>query len=60
MRDGFYAATPDQEMKSPDLEVNVLVAMQDVTARVQGAAKGIADDAKASQGTRSGDRGDHK
>jgi len=27
-------------MKSPDLEVNVLVAMQDVTARVQGAALG--------------------
>jgi hypothetical protein len=44
---GFYAATPDQEMKSPDLEVNVLVAMQDVSVRVQGAAKGIADDAKA-------------
>jgi Peptidase S46 len=47
LRDGFYAATPDQEMKSPDLEVNVLVGMQDVTARVQGAAKGIADNAKA-------------
>jgi hypothetical protein len=47
LRDGFYAATPDQEMKSPDLEVNVLIGMQDVTARVQGAAKGIADDAKA-------------
>jgi hypothetical protein len=44
---GFYAATPDHEMKSPDLEINVLVGMQDVTARVQGAAKGIADDAKA-------------
>ena len=44
---GFYASTPDQEMKSPDLEINVLVGMQDVTARVQGAAKGIADDAKA-------------
>jgi hypothetical protein len=44
---GFYAATSDQEMKSPDLEVNVLVGMEDVTARVQGAAKGIADDAKA-------------
>ena len=44
---GFYAATPEQEMKSPDLEINVLVGMQDVTARVQGAAKGIADDAKA-------------
>jgi hypothetical protein len=47
LRDGFYAATPNQEMKSPDLEVNVLVAIQDVTARVQGAAKGIADEAKA-------------
>src|SRR6202012_5122116 len=44
---GFYASTPDQEMKSPDLEVNVLVGMQDVTTRVQGAAKGITDDAKA-------------
>jgi hypothetical protein len=47
LQDGFYAATPDQEMKSPDLEVNVLIAMQEVTTRVQGAAKGIADDAKA-------------
>jgi hypothetical protein len=47
VRDGFYAATPDQEMKSPDLEVNVLVAMQNVTARVQGAARGISDEAKA-------------
>ena len=44
---GFYAATADQEMKSPDLEINVLIAMQDVTARVQGAAKGITDEAKA-------------
>jgi hypothetical protein len=34
-------------MKSADLEVNVLVAMKDVTARVQGAAKGISGDAKA-------------
>ena len=47
LQTGFYAATPDQEMKSPDLEVNVLVAMQEVTARVQASAKGIADDAKA-------------
>ena len=47
LRDGFHAATPDEEMKSPDLEVNVLVAMQNVTARVQDAAKGIADNAKA-------------
>jgi hypothetical protein len=47
LRDGFYAATPDQEMMSPDLEINVLVGMKDVTARVQGAAKGIKDEAKA-------------
>ncbi len=47
LRDGFYAATPDEEMKSPDMEVNVLVGMEDVTARVQGAVKGIADQAKA-------------
>jgi hypothetical protein len=47
IRDGFYAATPDQEMKSPDLEINVLVSMEDVTARVQGAANGIRDNAAA-------------
>jgi hypothetical protein len=47
LRDGFYAATPEQEMKSPDLEINVLVSMEDVTARVTGAAKGIADESKA-------------
>src|SRR3954451_23929435 len=46
LRDGFYAAAPDQEMKSPDLEVNVLVGMENVTARVQGAAKGMSDEVK--------------
>src|SRR5579884_104048 len=40
--EGFYAATPDQELKSPDLEVNVLVSMEDVTARVNDALKGAA------------------
>jgi len=34
VKDGFYAATPEQEMKSPDLEVNVLVSMENVTSRV--------------------------
>jgi hypothetical protein len=42
---GFYAATQDQEMKSPDLEVNVLMSMEDVTSRVQAALKG-ADNAE--------------
>src|SRR5450755_2367 len=39
IKDGFYAATPDQEMKSPDLEVNVLVSMENVTGKVQSAVK---------------------
>jgi hypothetical protein len=47
VRDGFYAVTMDQEMKSPDLEVNVLVSMEDVTARVQSALRGITDEKKA-------------
>src|ERR1700760_2619833 len=34
IENGFYAPTPVQEMKSPDLEVNVLVSMENVTARV--------------------------
>src|SRR5215831_18830562 len=40
VRDGFYAATPEQEMKSPDLEVNVLVSMENVTSRINDAIKG--------------------
>ena len=34
IRDGFYATTGALEMKSPDLEVNVLVSMEDITDRV--------------------------
>lgn len=37
---GFHAATLADEMKSPDLEVNVLVSLEDVTARVQDGLKG--------------------
>ncbi|HTZ32459.1 MAG TPA: S46 family peptidase [Methylomirabilota bacterium] len=40
VRDGFYAETPDQEMKSPDLEVNVLVSSENVTERINAAVKG--------------------
>lgn len=46
IRDGFYAATPEQEMKSPDLEVNVLMAMENVTGRVQEALAKVTDDKK--------------
>ena len=40
VKDGFYAETPDQEMKSPDLEVNVLVSSENVTDRINAALKG--------------------
>jgi hypothetical protein len=40
LRDGFYAATQAEEMKSPDLEVNVLVSMENVTADIAGEVKG--------------------
>jgi hypothetical protein len=40
IRDGFYAATQAEEMKSPDLEVNVLQSMEDVTPRVMAALRG--------------------
>ncbi|MBZ5525613.1 MAG: S46 family peptidase [Acidobacteriia bacterium] len=46
LRDGFYAATPDQEMKSPDLEVNVLMSMENVTSRIQEALGKITDEKK--------------
>ena len=44
-KDGFYARTPDEELKCPDLELNVLVSLEDVTVRVQGAArKGMSEE----------------
>jgi hypothetical protein len=39
IENGFYAPTTDAEMKTPDLEVNVLVSMENVTARVQASLK---------------------
>jgi hypothetical protein len=40
VKNGFFAATSEEEMKSPDLEVNVLVAMEEITPRVLAALKG--------------------
>lgn len=39
MKDGFYARTHAEEVKSPDLELNVLVSIEDVTNRVNAAVK---------------------
>lgn len=36
---GFYASTQAEEVKSPDLELNVLESIEDVTAKVVGAMK---------------------
>src|ERR1700731_557844 len=45
LRDGFYAKTQGEEIKSTDLELNVLVSIEDVTARVNAAVKpGISAD----------------
>ena len=45
---GFYARTRAEEKPCPDLEINVLMGIEDVTDRVEGAVKGISDPAKAS------------
>jgi len=38
-KDGFYAPTMAEELKCPDLELNVLISMEDVTKRVTSAMK---------------------
>ncbi len=39
LRDGFHARTQAEERKCDDLELNVLMSIEDVTARVKGAVK---------------------
>jgi hypothetical protein len=39
LRDGFHAKTQTEEIKSTDLELNVLFSTEDVTARVNAAVK---------------------
>lgn len=40
---GFYAAAEKDEVKCPDMEVNQLVDITDVTARMTAATKGLSD-----------------
>lgn len=47
VNDGFYAATPADELPCPDLELNVLIAMENVTARVMKAVGPAMTPAKA-------------
>jgi hypothetical protein len=46
-KEGFYARTRAEEVRSPDLEINVLVSYEDVTRRVQSAIKPGAPDKEA-------------
>ncbi len=45
--DGFLAATPAEELPCPDLELNVLISMENVTAKVLAAVKKGMDPIKA-------------
>lgn len=47
VHDGFLALDAAHELKCPDLELNVLVSMSDVTARVHDAAKSAPTEAAA-------------
>src|SRR5438445_280110 len=49
LKDGFYARTQAEEIKSTDLELNVLMSIEDVTTRVNGAVKpGMTNDQASS------------
>ncbi len=47
VKDGFYARTEAEELKCPDLELNILFSMEDVTNRVESAAKTHPNNAEA-------------
>lgn len=44
VKNGFSAASPAEEAKCPDLEVNMLCSLQDVTERVTASEKGAKSD----------------
>ena len=46
-KEGFLARTRADEIKAPSLELNVLMSIEDVTSRVNGAIKAGATDAEA-------------
>ena len=52
LRDGFLARNPEQELKCPDLELNVLQEIVDVTSRIQAAVKPGMSDAQAASARR--------
>lgn len=51
-KDGFLARTRGEEVKAPDLELNALVGIEDVTARVSASVTPDMDDAAAARARR--------
>ena len=49
MREGFYAPKPESEAKCPDLELNVLTAIEDVTTQINKTVKPEMNPAEAFQ-----------
>jgi Peptidase S46 len=43
VKSGYYAKTQNDEVKCPEIEINQLVEISDVTARINQATKGLAD-----------------
>ena len=52
MKEGFYAKTQAEEAKCPDLELNELVGIEDVTSKIKDAAKPDMSSAEAGQAQR--------
>jgi hypothetical protein len=53
LKTGFHAKTKDQELRAKDLELNVLMSIEDVTARVNAAVKEDMNPAEAFAARRS-------
>lgn len=51
-KEGFYARTREQEVKAPDLELNQLISIEDVTEQVNSAAGAGASPAEANAARR--------
>jgi hypothetical protein len=47
MKSGFYATSQTDELQCPEIEANVLIALEEVTAKVKDASKGAAKPADA-------------
>ena len=59
-RDGFYARTNEEEIQAPDLELNQLISLEDVTQKVQAAVTADMSPGGGGRGSSSRDGPDRK